>query len=864
MYLKSIRIENFRKFRSSNNIISFVPAVDLEKNNTKIQSSAQENKLIDIASKTTLIVGKNNSGKTTIVTALKKLIRGEQFFSNDFNNAYLQFLVKDYRKYLQKIGGDRSTFIYPVIEFELTIGLDDSENNNLALLRRFISNKNIENQVEIIAKIELKEMLQFKELIEKTPSESISVDFIKEKLNQALVINYYCKIDNELERVTQFNLSQLFEITSISANNIKSEDGLTKAFSKIIQYAYKNKLSTLPPEYKLDKFIDDTNNQLSENIDLNYTQTFMKHVAKVLPKQSHSIKLSSKLTIDKLLSVAIQYEYSEDAMSVPENQYGLGYTNLMVIISEIIQYIEKDIDSSFTSQINIISIEEPETYMHPQMQEQFIKNLESLINSILSENKKEINCQIVVTTHSSHILNSKVHQGKKFDDINYVREGEQGAEIITITNHSIAGGSRDENNDFKFLKKHFKYGISEIFFADGVIFVEGITEYRLFQYLLDNDERLNGYFISLVLVNGAHGKVYLPLVKLLEIPCLIITDIDYKRTDEEKKGFVQISDQNKYIIANYEVYFKQVKDKVLNILEPIAKEKRKFTHVKNLVKSIEFNEKIGGFFPENYLDYIKQSIVRDSVIHKVPKICRAVNNIAIDQVMPIDIKRVSKNTTISHLIGGSTIEYIFKAQKKSSYFDDFKEFLKSYFETCDSKINNKELIDEIITIQISDAMRSLSPFYFYYYVKNAVKFPKEINELKNSNQFQNSIFSGKYGNSLKKPITIHPDIILSFQDSSIQGFYPTSFEEAYILSNIDNAMLQDILIEMKIISEKNDINPSFSFAYQEKIAANNKKSEFANELLYKILLEDDNNKHPKLPDYLEQGIIALSSILGGK
>ncbi|HFI0940610.1 TPA: ATP-dependent endonuclease, partial [Streptococcus suis] len=290
------------------------------------------------------------------------------------------------------------------------------------LLRKFISNKNIEKQVSIIAKIELKEMPQFKELIEQVDSENISIDFLRVNLKNAMVINYYCKIDNVLERVTQFKLSQLFEITSISANNIKSEDSLTKAFSKIIQYAYKNKLSTLSPEDKLDKIIDETNTQLSENIDLNYTKIFMKYIAQVLPNQRNSIKLSSKLTIDKLLNAAIKYEYSEGEMSIPENQYGLGYTNLMVIISEIIQYIEKDIDSSFTSQINLISIEEPETYMHPQMQERFIKNLENLINSMLSENNKNINCQIIVTTHSSHILNSKVHQGKKFDDINYVFE----------------------------------------------------------------------------------------------------------------------------------------------------------------------------------------------------------------------------------------------------------------------------------------------------------------------------------------------------------------------------------------------------------------------------------------------------------
>ena len=37
--------------------------------------------------------------------------------------------------------------------------------------------------------------------------------------------------------------------------------------------------------------------------------------------------------------------------------------------------MERYPDSSFNSKINLISIEEPETFMHPQMQELFIKNI---------------------------------------------------------------------------------------------------------------------------------------------------------------------------------------------------------------------------------------------------------------------------------------------------------------------------------------------------------------------------------------------------------------------------------------------------------------------------------------------------------
>ncbi|MEO2207981.1 AAA family ATPase [Paenibacillus pabuli] len=82
MYLKSVRIINFRKFGLENNKIEFVDAksyLDEKKDND-----------INIAPTTTLIVGKNNAGKTTIINALDKLInRNGDYKANDFNFSYL-------------------------------------------------------------------------------------------------------------------------------------------------------------------------------------------------------------------------------------------------------------------------------------------------------------------------------------------------------------------------------------------------------------------------------------------------------------------------------------------------------------------------------------------------------------------------------------------------------------------------------------------------------------------------------------------------------------------------------------------------------------------------------------------------------
>jgi putative ATP-dependent endonuclease of OLD family len=96
MYLKSLKIKNFRKFGDKNNIVEFVGSKDI--------SLKSEN--INIAPSTTLIVGKNNSGKTTVTEALKKLTGKIKFQENDFNFIYLSKLLDEYKHGIESIFGE--------------------------------------------------------------------------------------------------------------------------------------------------------------------------------------------------------------------------------------------------------------------------------------------------------------------------------------------------------------------------------------------------------------------------------------------------------------------------------------------------------------------------------------------------------------------------------------------------------------------------------------------------------------------------------------------------------------------------------------------------------------------------------------
>jgi len=213
----------------------------------------------------------------------------------------------------------------------------------------------------------------------------------------------------------------------------------------------------------------------------------------------------------------------------------------MSIIADLIYYIEKYPDRAFHSNINLISIEEPETFMHPQMQELFIKHINDAIGFLLNRSNKNINSQLIITTHSSHILNSKIHSGNTFNNINYVTTVNNHSNVVNLNDEKIKPDSDTKENDLKFLKKHIKYKVSELFFSDAIIFVEGITEDTLLHYYIDNNPKLNKHYISIFNINGAHGLVYHKLIKQLKVPTIIITDLDILRSKEDKETYKQVS-----------------------------------------------------------------------------------------------------------------------------------------------------------------------------------------------------------------------------------------------------------------------------------------------------------------------------------
>ncbi len=696
MHLKSLKITNFRKFGKKNNVVEFVGAKDISPVPEKI----------NISRSTTLIVGKNNSGKTTVTESLNKLLNEKKFQANDFNFMYLNSLLKGYLK------GSFEQF--PSLEFEVQIGIDFNSNCDLVTnIAPFMNIENVtaddnERDCQIILKYEIKETTKFVEeaklLIQKYKDKPILFRKFLEIINSTeFKLNCY---DSKgiLIGKSKFNLNDLLEIRIIKSNRVVDDTSLSKTFNSIINFRYKaEKKGGVPSE--VDSEIEKINEKITTSVSQAHTESINNALGQIESSDRLEVKLSADLTFGSLMSNIIKYEYKEGDLYIPEGQFGLGYSNLMTIIGELIDYIEKYPQQECHSKINLICIEEPEAFMHSQMQELFIKHIDDAISYLITDMKKEINSQLIITTHSSHILNSKIHSGNSFDNISYitivddfsnvvnlndknvmedVNASEAPAEIETTTETLVEEEIYQRNpvDDLKFLKKHIKYKVSELFFSDAVIFVEGVTEETLLSYYIDQDEELNKYYISVFNINGAHGHIYHPLIKLLKVPTLIITDLDIKRTKPEKEGHVQIRELNKRTTTN----------------KTIAK-----------------------YNPNKY-----------------------------------------------------------KIDKLSDYFKD-------------------------------------------------------------------------------------DNLLVVFQLDAVEDYFATSFEEAFILANYENNILNTVLEIIKpkiyegIVGTPIDKEKLKEKSYELQKKLSNSKSDFSNELLYRIVIEDNKEAIPELPKYIDDGLIWLKS-----
>jgi len=542
---------------------------------------------IDLENELSLVVGKNNCGKTSLLSVIDKFLNFSSphpFFFNDFSLVFSDELK-------EIIEADISED-YEAKGITLKLFIDYDKEDNLANISKLMMDLEPENNRIIL----LFEYILTADNLKKLKEDFVEFKKDKKKGSSFFLKNNYQKyfelykktidpkneenfIDLEKEKIS---LKDVINYKFIKANRDVSNKDSDKSLSSLSSTIYEKIETDEEHQSKIDKFKDElykTDGSLNEV----YGGIFESVIEKVrkfggIKPDDTKISITSTLQHKDILKGNTTVLYNHGSHKLPENYNGLGYMNLINMIFEIeIKVNEFKRDKEKTpADINLLFIEEPEAHTHPQMQYIFIKNIKDLLKDGIDTNHK---LQYIVSTHSSHIVSES-----DFNDIKYLKVENNSVIARNLKSLEKEYKTDGEIQNYKFLKQYLTFHRAELFFADKAIFIEGDTERILLPAMMkkidqevDTGTPLLSQNISIVEA-GAYSHIFEKFIDFIGVKSLIITDIDSAKDSRDK---CKVADTNAKITTNASLKFfyksdelKDFKDKNIDDMVLIKKEVR--------------------------------------------------------------------------------------------------------------------------------------------------------------------------------------------------------------------------------------------------------------------------------------------------
>ena len=513
---------------------------------------------IDFENDLSLIVGKNNTGKTSLLTALDRFLAGSDRNKFSFDDFNLE-LKSEIKTQLESALPDKDK--YTPLGIRLNLLIRYSESDSLANLSRIMTDLDPDHYFI---------NLEFGLLLEHDSLKQLKSDYAEfqtnEKEKETKREDYQAR---DLFYFLHSNLVEYFKLSKKSLSCSKTTgqpDG--KSFidliseniplKDVIQFRFisarrdvtnKEQNSTLSLQtsriYEKTEATDKQNEHIANfkdalgDTDLAltkvYDELFKETVDKVskfggIAEGDSKISINSTLQHRDLLKGNTTVMYSHGEHTFPEYYNGLGYMNLISIIFEIEILLKefKRTKHEVPADINLLFIEEPEAHTHPQMQYVFINNIKGLLKEgIKREDGANRNLQTVITTHSSHIASES-----DFNDIRYLKKVNDTSVIAkNLKALEAEYDSAGEEENYRFLKQYLTLNKAELFFADKAILIEGDTERIILPAMMkkidqaESESPLLSQNISIVEV-GAYSQVFERFIDFIGLKTLIITDID--------------------------------------------------------------------------------------------------------------------------------------------------------------------------------------------------------------------------------------------------------------------------------------------------------------------------------------------------
>lgn len=492
MYLSELKLWNFRKFGSGN----------FNRNSPDL--------IIPLQKGLNLLVGENDSGKTAIIDAIKYVL-----LTN--SREYIRLEIDDFYNYHQIPKDEKQT-----LRIECHFKFNPEDNDSKA--KNFLDWGHFNEKGEF----ELRVFLE-----------------VEQKNGKIEPYDIRGGIDNEA-MVLDARARELLRITYLKPLRDAKEELKPKKGSRLSQVLDSHSTFAEKDNHFLAKTVKFANKEIADFFkgESSHHYILLNEIKQFLSSEPHLItQIEEKFTphlhdsgkkgdelakqINAYLSnffgieTSSQFKISETnlkgilerlSLHLDSINAGLGSHNLLFIAVELL-LLEKEAD--FTG-LRLALVEEIEAHLHPQAQMRLVEYLQ-----------KECNykgVQMLLTTHSPNLA-SKV----KLENL-----------IICRDNYAYPMGSEYtmlEKGDYAFLERFLDVTKANLFFAKGVILVEGDAENLLLPTIakiIDCDLTQNG--VSIINLGGLTFKYYEKIfiqknktqAEQMNIPVAVVTDVDTK------------------------------------------------------------------------------------------------------------------------------------------------------------------------------------------------------------------------------------------------------------------------------------------------------------------------------------------------